>query len=187
MVKELSVFKAKAILTALGFVILLALLGQVRIPLPFTPVPLTLQTLGLLFMAYYLPLPLALGTVALYLMLGAMGLPFFSGGKGGLLVLSGPTGGYLIGFFFMVYFVAFAKERGLLNNPASAFFVALLGHLLVYLFGTLWFLAGYSQQGLVNNLKELLILTVIPFVPSDLMKCVLFSAFVFTEKKLKRG
>jgi len=187
MLKEIPLLKAKSILTAFGFVLLLALLSQIRVPLPFTPVPLTLQTLGLLFIAYYLPLPLALGSVALYLMLGAMGLPLFSGGKGGLLVLSGPTGGYLIGFFFMVYFVSFAKERGLLKNPASTFLIALLGHLFVYFFGALWFLAGYSQQGLANSLKELLVLTVIPFIPSDLMKCAVFSAFVFTEKKLKRG
>jgi len=187
MVREDKLLRAKSILLSLGFVILLGFLSQIRIPLPFTPVPLTLQTFGLLLIAYYLPLRLALGSVLFYLLLGVMGFPLFSGGKGGLLILSGPTGGYLIGFFFMVYLICFAKEKGLLADPISSFFVAFVGHIVVYLFGSIWFLAGYTKFGLVNDIKELLTLTVIPFIPSDIMKCVLFSAFILTEMKLKRS
>jgi len=187
MVREDMLLKVKSIFLSLGFVILLALFSQIKVPLPFTPVPLTLQTFGLLLIAYYLPFRLALGSVLLYLLLGALGFPIFSGGKGGFLILSGPTGGYLIGFFFMVYLLCFAKEKELLSNPVSSFFIALLGHMVVYLFGSIWFLAGYSQFGLVTDIKKLLVLTVIPFIPSDIMKCVLFSAFIYTEKKLKRG
>lgn len=68
-----------------SFTILLALLSQIRIPLPFTPVPLTLQTLGILFIGYYLGAKLGFLSVAFYLVLGALGLPFFSGVKGGFL------------------------------------------------------------------------------------------------------
>jgi biotin transport system substrate-specific component len=169
-----------------SFTILLALLSQIRIPLPFTPVPLTLQTLGILFIGYYLGAKLGFLSVAFYLVLGALGLPFFSGVKGGLLVLSGPTGGYLFGFLLSVFLVGKAKERGLLTKAGSTFLVAFLAHFIIYFFGTLWFMAGFYFLGFKETLREILALTVFPFLPVDLIKALIFTGLVFSERKFRK-
>ena len=83
---------------ALGMVVLTALAAQIRIPLPFTPVPITLQVLVVLAAGYLLTPLAAAGGMALYLGLGAAGVPLFSGGLAGLGVLGGFTGGYLLSY-----------------------------------------------------------------------------------------
>lgn len=90
--------------------LLVALLAQVSIPLPFTPVPVTGQTLGVLLVGGALGSRLGAASLALYLGEGAIGLPVFAGGVGGLPV--GPTGGYLVGFVLMAYVVGYLAERG---------------------------------------------------------------------------
>ncbi|MFN4131808.1 MAG: biotin transporter BioY [Caldimicrobium sp.] len=167
-----------------SFSLLLALFSQIRIPLSFTPVPLTLQTLGVLFIGYYLGAFAGVASVILYLTLGAIGFPFFAGLKGGLLSLSGPTGGYLVGFIAGVYIVGKAKEMGLLKNPFIAFLTALFMHLIIYFFGTLWFLGGFYFLGWSKTLKDLLTLTVFPFIPTDIIKSLLFAGFVLAENKV---
>lgn len=169
----------------LSFSLLLALLSQIRIPLPFTPVPVTLQTLGVLFIGYYLGPRLGVVSVLTYLMLGALGLPFFSGLKGGLLHLSGPTGGYLMGFVAGVYLVGLSKEKGLLSKHYFSFLVALCAHLVIYFFGTLWFISGFYHLGLAKTLKELLYLTVFPFLIVDIFKALLFTGFILVENKVR--
>jgi len=168
-----------------SFTLLFALLSQIRIPLPFTPVPLTLQTLGVLFTGYYLGPRFGLLSVLLYLFLGALGLPFFSGSKGGLLVLSGSTGGYLLGFLSAVYLVGWAREKGYLERWPQTLLIGVLAHLFIYLFGIAWFVSGYQILSSTYTLKELLTLTIIPFLPSDLAKVFLFVGFIYTEKRTR--
>lgn len=167
-----------------SFSLLLALFSQISLPLPFTPVPLTLQTLGVLFIGYYLGASAGIISIILYLLLGAIGLPFFAGLKGGLLVLSGPTGGYLVGFIGGVYLVGKAKEKGIFKNFFLSFIIALLMHFIIYFFGTIWFIGGFYFLGWSKTLKDLLTLTVFPFIPSDILKSLLFAGFVLTENKI---
>lgn len=139
----------------------MALAGQVRIPLPFTPVPLTLQTMLVLLSGIVLGARTgALGQV-LYVGLGAMGLGVFAGGTSGL---SGATAGYLVGF------VAAAAVVGLLTrepSPARVGVGLLAGTLVIYLFG-----AGWLVLGLGRSATEGITLGVIPFLPGDAMKLV---------------
>ncbi|MCS7199655.1 MAG: biotin transporter BioY [Caldimicrobium sp.] len=183
----LSVKKAwvESLLYVVSFAFFLALLSQIRIPLPFTPVPLTLQTLGILFIGYYLGAKLGIISVLTYLTLGASGLPFFAGLKGGMLILSGPTGGYLLGFLAGVYLVGKAKELGWLNRWSQSLMVALLCHLLIYFFGLIWFWVGFSKFNSSLALRDLLVLTVIPFLPTDLLKSVIFVSFLSLHRKFR--
>lgn len=171
----------------ISFTILLALLSQIRIPLPFTPVPLTLQTFGVLLIGYYLGAKAGTLSILLYLFLGAAGLPFFSGVKGGLLVLSGPTGGYLLGFLAGAYLVGKAKEKGLLERPIYAFLCGVLAHFIIYFFGVLWFVSGYKFFSTSYTLREILTLTVFPFLPWDVIKSILFAGFILSEKRVKEA
>ncbi|MFN3504892.1 MAG: biotin transporter BioY [Caldimicrobium sp.] len=170
-----------------SFTLLLGLLSQIRIPLPFTPVPLTLQTLGILLIGYYLGSKLGVLCIISYLLLGALGLPFFSGVKGGLLVLSGPTGGYLFGFVVGAYIVGKAKEIGFLSKFINAIFVGLLTHFVIYFFGTLWFISGYHLMGWSETLREILAFTVFPFVIPDFFKTLLFAGLVISDKKIREA
>ncbi|MCS7149182.1 MAG: biotin transporter BioY [Caldimicrobium sp.] len=175
---------AKAIYI-LAFTLLLAILAQIRIPLPFTPVPLTLQTLGILFIGYYLGARAGVASVLIYLTLGAMGLPFFSGLKGGVFILSGPTGGYLLGFLAGAYLIGKAKEMGWLSNWFYGLSLGLMAHFVIYLFGVTWFLAGFNDQAFFAATKNILMLTVIPFLPVDLLKSAIFGVFILSQKKAR--
>src|SRR5205085_2579754 len=95
----------------LGATLLIALSGQISIPLPFTPVPLALQGHVCLLMAALLDRRLGSLSVALFLFLGALGLPIFSLGGAGLPILLGPRGGYLIGYLLAAWEVETLIKR----------------------------------------------------------------------------
>ncbi|MFN4196999.1 MAG: biotin transporter BioY [Caldimicrobium sp.] len=181
---EMKKVYAEKIFLVSSFTLLLGLLAQIRIPLPFTPVPITLQTFGILIIGYYLGSKLGALSIMLYLLLGALGVPFFSGLKGGLLALSGPTGGYLFGFIAGAYLVGKAKELGYFTKLRNVFFIGLLTHFIIYFFGTVWFISIF--HGLGKTLSEILTLTVFPFVIPDLFKTLLFVGFVASDNKMRK-
>lgn len=102
---------AKSLALAMAAAALIGVTGQIRIPLPFTPVPLTLQTTALDFTALMLGVAWGPAAVALFLGLGALGVPWFSGMKGGGQAMTGPTGGYLAGFLLCVAFLAWCYGK----------------------------------------------------------------------------
>ena len=111
LIKEVKQSKIiKNVFIALIGTILLAISSKIKIP--FYPVPMTMQTLVVLFLGVALGWKLGVATVSLYLFEGIIGLPVFSGSpeKGvGIVYFSGPTMGYLIGFLFTVFFAGFFK------------------------------------------------------------------------------
>ncbi|MCK5567264.1 MAG: biotin transporter BioY [Actinomycetia bacterium] len=110
--------------------------------LPFTPVPVTMQVMTVILSAIMLGGPWALASQLLYISMGLAGLPVFAGFKGGPMVLSGPTAGYIIGFAVAAYFCGFlyqnlnTERRSLAEGGLLAgFFSSLAGVLIIYLFG----------------------------------------------------
>lgn len=124
-----------ALLMVLGTV---ALWVSAKVQIPFYPVPMTLQTLVVLAIGAAYGWRLGAATVALYLIEGAAGLPVFAYG-GGAAYFAGPTGGFLIGFFFAAALVGALAERGWDRNPASMAAAMLFGNAVIYLFGLAWF------------------------------------------------
>ena len=152
------------IAAVVGGSLLLALCAQIRIPLPFTPVPITGQTFAVLL------LPVMLGgwrgpaAVALYLAQGLLGLPFFAGGSAGVAVLAGPSGGYLVGFLLAAVVIALlAGPRG--GGRARLALALLAGNLAIYLCGVPW-LARFVDGGMVAALT----LGMTPFLLGDAIK-----------------
>lgn len=147
---------ASVLLTAFG--------AFVRIPLGFTPVPLTLQTFFVLFTAASLGRGLASVTQASYLILGIAGLPIFAGAGSGIAYLAGPTGGYLIGFVLAAALVG-SLIRRLDGSPVSVFLLLAMADLLLFSCGMLWLrlLYGYS-------LPMLCALGLLPFLAGELIK-----------------
>ena len=161
-------------LTLIGlFTAILCILGPIAIILPFSPVPVSLGTLGVLLACLLLGPKNGLLCTALYLLLGFVGLPVFTGFSGGVGKLLGPTGGYMLGYLFL----AFAGGRLALYWKRNIFLQGLglfLAMLLCYLFGTLW-LSYQSQLTFTTALWT----GVIPYIPFDIIKIA--AALVFAR------
>lgn len=123
-------------LLALAGSLLIALLAQIAVPIG--PVPVTGQTLGVLLTAAVLGPRRGTLAVILYLGEGALGLPVFAGGRAGIMVLAGPTGGYLAGFVVAALVVGGMAQSGMDRRPSTALFSMLLGTATIYLFGVAW-------------------------------------------------
>ncbi|GAH19316.1 unnamed protein product [marine sediment metagenome] len=148
-----------------SFTALTALGAFVWIPLPFTPVPITLQTFFVLLGGAILGRRLGALSQLLYLGLGGLGLPIFAGvSGGGLSRLVGPTGGYLIGFVLAAYLVGrMAKKKK--ANLWSLMLIMGVGEGIILFLGTLW-LACVLRIGIGQGLY----LGLIPFLPGDMVK-----------------
>ncbi len=149
----------------------LALLAQISIPLPFSPVPITAQSLGVLVIGALYGRNKACATVGLYLLQGAAGLPVFAQGMGTLAVFMGPTGGYLIGFFFAAMAMGYLSEQGLDRKLTHALLLFFIGHLIIFSIGLL----GLS---LYVPTSKLLALGFYPFALGLMIKTVLASLIV---------
>ena len=159
----------------LGTVAVVSALAQVAVPLPFTPVPLTGQTLGVLLSGIVLGRNRAALAMALYLALGAAGAPVFAGGKLGL---GGPTTGYLLAFPLAAALTGWLAERGWDRKPLTAGLAMLTGSLAIFALGAGWLSVS------VGGLKQAMILGVLPFVPGDLVKTALASGLLPATWKL---
>jgi len=145
---------------------ILCILAPLSVPLPFTPVPVSLTLLVIFIAAYILPPLSCTLSVLIYLLIGMAGLPVFSGYSGGLWKLSGPTGGYLIGFLFSAL-IASAAVHAFTKNRLLQAAGMVAGLAVCYLFGTLWF-SLQQHMSFVASLS----LCVIPFLPADAAKIV---------------
>ena len=149
-----------------AFTILTALGAFVWIPLPFTPVPITLQTFFVLLAGAILGGRLGALSQLLYMGLGGLGLPVFAGVSGGVSCLVGPTGGYFIGFVLAAYLVGrMAKKKK--ANLWSLMLIMGVGEGIILFLGTLW-LACVLRIGIGQGLY----LGLIPFLPGDIVKLV---------------
>ena len=145
---------------------LVALLAQVAIPLPFSPVPLTGQTFAVLLVGMVLGSARGSLAVLVYLADGAVGLPVFAGGGAGLARLAGPTGGYLVGFVFAAFVVGFLAKRGWDRSVWRAGAAMLVGNTLIYAVGLPWLSHFVGTQ-------RAFLLGLCPFVVGDCVKLVL--------------
>ncbi len=150
------------------FTALIAILAQIAVPLPFSPVPFTGQVIGVLLAGLLLGRRAAVLSVTAYLLLGAAGAPVFSLARGGLYMLTGPTGGYLWGFVPAVFITAsIINKTGLSSLYRTAFAMACAL--------AVTYTCGAVQLSLVMgyNTGQVLLVGVIPFLPLDLLKAAL--------------
>lgn len=129
---------AKQIGLVVGGSLLVALCARVTIPLPGTPVPLTVQNFGVLLVGLFLGSRRGFAAMALYLAEGAMGLPVFSPvGPGGIAQLMGPTGGFLFAYPLVAWLAGFAMEHGRKTFSRAAV-AGFLGEVLLFVGGLSW-------------------------------------------------
>lgn len=134
---------------------------------PIGPVPIVLSTLFVLLSGLLLGSRWGLASMGLYLLVGAIGIPVFSGGRGGLAHFFGPTGGYLFGFLLSAWITGFVSERsrGFLIVEILA---VLAGSLAIYGFGVPW-LKMVTQM----SWPKAFIAGMIPFILGDVVKAAM--------------
>jgi biotin transport system substrate-specific component len=151
-------------LTLIGAAALVALSAQVAIPIPFSPVPMTLQGLAVILVGGLFGSAIGAGSMVLYLAAGAFGAPVFSAGHAGLPWLFGPTGGYLLAFPVAAAAVGRLAERG---RFARSLLAAFVGMAIIHL-------GGWAQLTLLSGgASRAAALGVTPFIAQDLLKVVL--------------
>jgi biotin transport system substrate-specific component len=150
----------------LGFAIALAAAAQVAIPIPGTPVPITLQPLVVVLAGFWLAPPAAVASMTLYLAAGALGLPVWAPvGAPGVARLLGPTGGYLLAYPVAAAVASLLSRRA--AGVAGRFGAALAAMAVIYA-------GGLSQLALVTgSFATATLLGAAPFAALDLAKCLL--------------
>lgn len=144
----------------------LSLCAQISFMLPFTPVPVTAQSLAVLLIGAAFGAKRAFATTCLYIAFGIIGLPVFSAGASGLATLSGVTGGYLLGFILAATAMGFAGDKMKDRNLGTALVSFALGHFIIFAAGLLW-LSFYVPVG------KVLALGLVPFIPGMVFKTAL--------------
>lgn len=151
------------------FAALIAVCAWITIP---SVVPFTLQTFGIFSALLLLGGKRGTLSVTVYILLGVIGLPVFSGFKGGTGALLGPTGGYIIGFVFTaLVFWAITRKRE--NSFVFNTLGCLAGLIVLYFFGTVWFVEVYSRKVEVVGYKAAVTMCVLPFIIPDIIKIAL--------------
>jgi len=168
------------LLLVAGASLLIAACAQISIPLPWTPVPLTGQTFGVLLTGIVLGRKRGTAAMVLYLAEGAAGLPVFSGGSFGVASFLGPTAGYLFAYPVAAFLVGWLAERGWDRKPLTTALAMLLGSLLILTLGALWLslLLGGWKVGFAKGFA--------PFIVGDLIKMAVATALLPTAWKLVR-
>jgi biotin transport system substrate-specific component len=159
------------------------LAGFAQISVPFWPVPLTMQTFAVLAIGITYGARLGAATVILYLLEGFAGLPVFAGGNSGPVYMSGPTGGFLVGFVFAAGIVGRLAEDGWDRSPLRTVGAMVLGNLTIYLFGVAWltqFLASRQTLDLSAGFMRAMAGGVYPFLLGDALKVLLATAMLWS-------
>lgn len=153
-------------------VAILAVCSWISIPALGPLVPFTLQTFAVFVISGLFDWKRSISAIVVYILLGAVGVPVFSNFKGGIAALTGPTGGYIVGFIFMIIVIQLFK-----NIKRGSFIFLLVGMLIglatLYTFGTAWFYVVYTGAGNITTLGSVLGMCVLPFIIPDFLKMAL--------------
>jgi biotin transport system substrate-specific component len=155
--------------------IVVALSAKIVIPLPFSPVPVTGQTLAVLLVGALYGSKRGSLAILAYLAEGISGLPVFAQG-GGILYLFGPTGGYLAGFVFGAYITGWLSERGWDRKVPYTLLAMSIGNIAIFFFGVTWLYQFIGSKALVVG--------IIPFIPGGIIKTIIAAAILPSGWKL---
>lgn len=187
---ELSI--PKKLVLALGMACVVGLMAQIRFSLPWSPVPITGQTFAVLLAGVLLGRRWGSTSMAIYAGLGAIGLPWFDGWSGGIGILIGPTGGYIIGFILAALFLGhftdpFVRSRSFFSMLGLMLFA---NFVLIHIPGLIQLHLWLSLiKGEAVTLSQLLMMGTIPFIVGDVIKAVMAAAIArgITPKQAYNG
>jgi biotin transport system substrate-specific component len=164
---------SSSVILVLSFIIFQYLLSQGKFFLPDNPVPVTLQTFGILFMGSLYGFRLATLSISAYLLVGFIGVPIFQGHNGGIDYFFGVTGGYLLGFLLCTAVNSYLSVRGL--KGGLSIWAMIFSNSLIYIVAILWlsiFDFSWPQNG------QMLSQAVYPFLIGDFIKLIAASSAI---------
>ncbi len=169
----------KNVTLVVGLTLFTALCAQVSVPLPFTPVPLTLQTFAVLAGAAALGAERSVIAQVLYVVLAVAGAPVLAGGATGMKSITGPTGGYIIGFVAASYVVGRIAERWATRKVVTTVVAYVAGTAVVYALGVSWL--SYATH---MSVRDAVVAGMIPFLVGDALKALAAGAVLPSAWKL---
>lgn len=178
-IKDTDSNKTRDIVYMSVFTAMISICSWISIP---ASIPFTLQTMGVFTTVGLLGGKRGTLTVLTYILLGAIGIPVFAGLTGGVSVLLGTTGGYIIGFLLSALLM-WGIETIIGRNQIVLAFSMIAGLIVCYVFGTAWFMLIYTQHSGVIGLSTVLGWCVIPFIIPDLIK---IGVALFLTNRLKK-
>ena len=148
---------------------LITVCSWISIPALGPFVPFTLQTFAVFVIAGLFDLKTGFISIMVYLFMGAVGVPVFSGFKSGFAAITGPTGGYLVGFLFMIVTICLFKK---IKSESIVYLIIgmSIGLVLCYIFGTIWLYCVFAHNGDSKSFISILSICVIPFIIPDILK-----------------
>lgn len=160
------------------FSTLTAIGAYIRIPLPFSPVPITLQTMFTYMAGALLGSKLGALSQLIYILLGVSGLPIFAGGNAGFLILIGPTGGYLIGFIVGAFIIGKLIEMKKKFSFLWLVSCMVIGTIPIYTFGLIQLIV-WTKINMINAF----IVGILPFIVGDSLKILIAAYITYRIKK----
>jgi len=149
--------------------VIIAAGAQLELKLPYTPVPITGQSLSVVIAGLTFGRKVAVAGTLAYLCEGMMGLPVFSGGGSGVHHFAGPTGGYLIGFLPAAFVAGVARDKGITRTPIGVFLTVLAASVPIFAIGVL------KLAHTLGKVSAALQAGLSPFIPGDFIKALLAS------------
>ncbi len=159
--------------------ILIALFSQIAITIPFSPVPITGQTLAVMLVGALLGSKRGSLSVIAYLTEGAIGFPVFANFSGGIQHLMGPTGGYLISFIFVAFLIGYLFEKGWDKSFVKNITAMLLSYIIIFGIGLVW-LSFYV------GIDKVFAIGLFPFIPGLMIKTSIFLSLVYRKNYLEK-
>lgn len=159
---------------------LLCISSYIAFPLPFTPTPVTAQTVMINVIALLLKPKEVMVTVGLYLLIGVMGFPVFAGGVSGLAPFVSPNGGFILAFLIVAPIMSLVKEISASNFKAYLLITIWIGMPMIYVIGALW-MSLVTQM----DLKTAVSVAVLPFIVGDVLKCFMACILVLRLQTFK--
>jgi biotin transport system substrate-specific component len=167
-------------LVALG-VLFTALLAQVAVPVPGSPVPITGQTLAVVLTAAALGPVRGVAVQIVYMLAALVGLPFYSEASGGVDVVFGATGGYVVGFIPAAYLIGLAARHGADRNPLKAVPLFIAGQAVIFAVGVPWLAVSTGMSA-----SQALDAGFYPFILGGIVKAAVAAAVLGTAWKFAR-
>lgn len=168
-------------LTLIGLMVaLLSVSAYISFPIPFTPIMITAQTIIINLIALTLAPKKGVLTVLVFFLLGSIGIPIFSGGRAGIGVLVGPSGGYFLGFVISVFIVSYLRGNKI-DFKKYLFLTILVGTPIILICGAIW-MSYYNGATIIETIK----ISIIPFIPGDIIKAIIASIIAVKLNKIYR-
>lgn len=159
-------FSIKEMSTVAIFSALTAILAQISIPLPFSPVPITFQIFAVYISSIILGSKLGTLSQIIYVLLGAIGIPVFANFSGGLHFILGPTGGYILSYPIIAFIIGKILEK------KQSFIITVLGLLFSLI---VCYFIGVLQLSIITKItiQKAILVGALPFIPLDIVKIII--------------